>query len=447
MLTSACCASWWPSNMSIAILDINDSNLQLWDGSAHLQSPGYALLDGRQYQFGNAARSAARLRPRDINTRYWWQLSTEPLQPALGPARHTGDLVHAQLQELHRAAGQPGEILLAVSGSMQRDQLALLLGITQQCSFSAVGLVNRSVALGSLYGGPGRLLHLEVQLHQAVITELAGRGNQIELLRTTPLPGCGLLQLQEKLVEIIATAFIRQTRFDPRRKAATEQLLYDALPDALRALGSNSETNLEVSGYRIRISRSELLPAGQRLFDSAPEILGALRTDDRILVDPVAALLPGLHEHLPQLEVLAADSVRLALEQHLDQLVQREQALSFVTSLPRLGGHSAATTQQPMPAPAAEPATAPPDPVPVPAQGPAPTHLLVDGRAQALASGGSALEPGCQIYRDASGWQLRGDTAAVQVNAAPYRAGQLLQRGDRIRIGNGSEAQLIEVTP
>ena len=80
------------------------------------------------------------------------------------------------------------------------------------------------------------MFHLEIQLHQAVISELAERNEQVELQRTTPLPGCGLLQLQERLVELIAAEFVRQTRFDPRRKAATEQQLYDALPAALRAL-------------------------------------------------------------------------------------------------------------------------------------------------------------------------------------------------------------------
>ncbi len=324
--------------MAIALLDINDSNLQLWHGSTHLQSPGYALLVDRQYRFGNPARAAARLQPRDINTRYWWQLSTEPLQPALGPARHTGDLVHAQLQELHREGGEPQEILMAVSGSMQRDQLALLLGIAQQCPFAAVGLVHRSVALGSLHGAAGRLFHLEIQLHQAVVSELAQRDGKVELLRSLPLPGAGLLQVQERLVEIIATAFIRQTRFDPRRKAITEQQLYDALPDALRALGRDGETNIEVSGYRAGINRGELQAAGQRLFSSAREAIGAPQAGDRVLADPVASLLPGLAAQLPGFEPLAADSVRRALEHHLERLVQREQALSFVTTLPALAG-------------------------------------------------------------------------------------------------------------
>ena len=137
-----------------ALLDLNDSNLQLWRAGEAVQSPGYALLDGKQYTFGSAARSAARLRPRDINTRYWWQLNTEGLQPALGPARHTADLVHAHLLDIHKQAGQPEEMILAASGSMQRDQLALLLGIVVQCPFNAVGLVNRSVALASTVAVP-----------------------------------------------------------------------------------------------------------------------------------------------------------------------------------------------------------------------------------------------------------------------------------------------------
>jgi hypothetical protein len=426
--------------MAIAILDINDSNLQLWNGDAHLQSPGYALLDDKQYRFGTPARAAARLRPRDINTRYWWQLSTESLQPALGPARHTGDLVHAQLQELHRSAGQPAELLMAVSGSMQRDQLALLLGIAQACPFQAVGLVNRSVALGSLYGGPGRLFHLEVQLHQAVITELASSGGNIELRRTVPLPGCGLLQLQEKMVEVIAAAFIRQTRFDPRRKAATEQLLYDALPEALRRLGNDSETNLEVSGYRTRISRAELLVAGQHLFESAPEILGNLEPQDRIIADPLAALLPGLQERFSQLQVLQADSIRLAMEQHQDHLVQREEALSFVTSLPCLNEVITPRAPEPVAATAAEPE-------PELAATPDPTHLLEQDRARPLQAAGTTLAGVGEIYRAQAGWQLRGTQAAVTVNGAPYDPGQLLRCGDTVCGGTGVEARLIEVAP
>ena len=426
--------------MRIALLDINDCGLQLWHGDTHLQSPGYALLHGQQYRFGAPARAAARLQPRDINTRYWWQLSTEALQPSLGPARHTGDLVHAHLQDLHREAGQPGEMVLAVSGSMQREQLALLLGIVQQCPFDAVGLVNRSVALGSLYGCGGRLFHLEVQLHQAVIAELTESAGTIELQRTVPLPGCGLLQVQERLVEIIASAFIRQTRFDPRRKAATEQQLYDALPNALRALGQANETNLDINGYQVRINRNELMGAGQRLFDSAPEAMGVLRPDDRIIVDPVAGLLPGLDGVLPQLEVLEADSVRRALQQHEEQLVQRGQALSFVTALPCLEEKIIPQVQAPV-APAAAALQEQPEITPTVA----PTHLLQDSVARPLVATGTALGAGWELYLEGAEWRLRGAGDTAQVNDAEYRPGQALARGDHIAVGAGPEGLLIEV--
>lgn len=420
--------------MTIALLDLNDSNLQMWSGQAHVQSPGYALLQGSEYRFGGPARSAARLQPRDINTRYWWQLSTEALQPALGPARHTGDLVHAHLQELHREAGQPGEVLLAVSGSMQRDQLALLLGIVQQCPFDAVGLVNRSVALGSLYGGSGRLFHLEVQLHQTVISELTSVNGKIELQRTVPLPGCGLLQLQERLVEIIAAVFIRQTRFDPRRKAATEQQLYDTLPDTLRALEQNSEANLEVQGYRARINRNDLLPAGQRLFDSAPEVMGVLRPDDRVIVDPVAALLPGLAAQFSQMEVLQSDSICRALQLHQDQLVQRGQSLSFVTSLPCLEEKIVPRAQpSATPAVAEEPQQAPP------------THLLQGSVARPLAATGMELGEGWSLQKTGDAWQLQGAGTAARVNGIDYRAGQTLAVGDTISLATSQDLMLIEV--
>ena len=420
--------------MSIGLLDINDSNLQLWFGGDRVQSPGYALLEGREYHFGGPARAAARLRPRDINTRYWWQLSTEPLQPALGPARHTADLVHAHLLDLYRQAGEPAEVVLAVSGTMQREQLALLLGIVQQCPFDAVGMVNRSVALGSLYPAAGRLFHLEVQLHQALLSELSSQEGRMELQRTVPLPGCGMLQLQERLVEIIAAAFIRQTRFDPRRKATTEQQLYDALPGALRALRRDAETNLEVNGYRARVNRTELLGAGQRLFTSIPEAMGEARVEDRIIADPIAGLLPGLLERLPGTELLPPEALYVALNQHRERLVARGEALAFITSLPCLE----------------QPATHRPAhtaPESVQESIPAPTHLLQGNRALPLAPGGTELGQDCLLYRDDRGWQLRGESAGVRVNGGRWHHERPLRAGDAITTASGAQLLLIEVVP
>lgn len=428
--------------MSIALLDINDCNLQLWHRDTHLQSPGYALLQGKQYRFGQAARSAARLQPRDINTRYWWQLSTEALQPALGPARHTADLVHRHLLDLHQAAGEPAEVLLAVSSAMQREQLSLLLGIVQQCPFDAVGLVNRSVVLGSLHGSHQRLFHLEIQLHQALVSELVNSDGDISLQHSVPLPGCGLLQLQERLVETIASAFIRQTRFDPRRKAATEQQLYDSLPRSLRALGAGGDTNVEVSGYRARINRGDLMAAGQRLFDSVPDAIGPGGVGETLLIDPIAGLLPGLEQQFPGATLLAPDALHRAVNQHLGQVVQREEALSFITSLPSLAD-TARTPSASEAAPQATTAEAEPEPPTPPL--PAPTHLLQGSRARPLLAQGCPVADGWLLQETPAGWILRGGNSTIRVNGDSYREQQVLRCGDLLQPAAGSEARLIEV--
>ncbi|TNF89402.1 MAG: hypothetical protein EP301_03065, partial [Gammaproteobacteria bacterium] len=110
--------------MSEPILDINDTNLSLWRGvELGLLSPGYALLEGKSYRFGEAARNEARLHPRQINHRYWSQLDMEPLTPAFGPSRHSADLVHAHLLAIHEEAGRPDAVIIAAPGSLQHDQL------------------------------------------------------------------------------------------------------------------------------------------------------------------------------------------------------------------------------------------------------------------------------------------------------------------------------------
>ena len=418
--------------MTLAVLDINDCNLQLWAGSQHAQGAGYALFSKGDYQFGNDARARARLEPRSTNTRYWWQLNTEPLQPALGPARHSADLVHAHLQALHSDAGRPEQVVLAVPGSLQRDQLALLLGIVQACPFNATGLVNRSVAAASLLVTSERAFHLELQLHQATITELSADGDTITAPRTQPLPGCGMLQLQERLVELIAAAFIRQTRFDPRRKADTEQALYDMLPKVLAQLRSTGETIVEVSGNRASISRSALTEAGSRLFTSAAEAIGANAAHEQILLDPIVALLPGIDGHFANNRVLAEDSVNQAVQQHRSVIEQSTDELVLTGTLPCEG-----MTIRPNVEALADPVP------PARREGKVPTHLLVGQSAYAL--GGRNHPLAMEATQETSGdWVLSTDASGhTTLNDNPY-AGENLVVGDTL-VSEGTTALLIEV--
>jgi hypothetical protein len=67
-----------------ALLDLHDSSLRLWHEDTFLESPGYAWHDGNHFRFGLPAMHTQRRTPRDVNTRYWSQLSTQPLSPPPG---------------------------------------------------------------------------------------------------------------------------------------------------------------------------------------------------------------------------------------------------------------------------------------------------------------------------------------------------------------------------
>lgn len=406
--------------MNVALLDINDCRLRLWTDVSSVESPGYALLSGREYRFGEVARASARLQPRDINNRFWWQLGTASLQPPLGPARHTADLVHAHLLELHAEAGSPEQLLVACPGSMSREQLSLLLGIAQQCPFEIAGLVDRSALLASQQAGQ---FHLELQLHQALLTELSRDQGRVAALRSTALPGCGLLQLQERLVQQIAGEFIRQTRFDPRHKAESEQSLYDALPGVLSALAEHSEHNCELGGYRARLTRAGLATATEGLITATREAMGNAGGAEGLLLDPLPALLPGIPEAFP-VNILAADTAwQAAIELHTRLLGDGEQH-QLIDALPDQSGPAAAP---------AGPEEAPPVPQP--------THLLQGSVARPLGVDALPLAGGLSLLPRAGGWQLSG---AAAVNGSRADAGQALQSGDVVNVA-GEEFRLIEV--
>ncbi|MCY4427874.1 MAG: hypothetical protein OXC05_12710 [Halieaceae bacterium] len=319
--------------MSAGLLDINDCGLHLWqDGERILTSPGYALLDGNRYHFGPFAQGRARLQPRNINHRYWWQLSTAPLQPGFGPCRHSADLVHAHLEAVLEQGGGHRELLLAAPGSMQSEQLALLLGIIEQCDFTLAGLVDRAVAAVAGAVHQGSAWFLELQLHQATLTRLQVLDGQLQRHSVTPIPGAGWLALQDSLGDAIAGAFISQTRFDPRRKAGSEQALYDQLPELLGRLQATGEDNLELSGHQARLDWSSLVESCRehcrRLAGSLPEASAQVFLDYRL------ALLPGLAQALPDARLLGIEAIHQGVMRCENEIRCEPDHVVFTTSLP-----------------------------------------------------------------------------------------------------------------
>ena len=270
------------------LLDCNDASLRLWRDGQDTFLMGIAWFSEGRYQFGQTAWQQARRAPREVNNRYWHRLSTQPLSPALGPARHTADLVHAHLERL--LADVSGELVLVIPGAMEPAQLSLLLGIIGTLPVIPCAVVHRSALIGT--GLAETCVHVELHLHQASITPVQIGDGMATAGETQLLPGFGLLGLMDDLAEIIGQQFVSQTRFDPQRRADTEQALYEQIPALLQALATQSEVSCVVEGHTARVSADALRAVGKR-FSAA---LAPLIPADISLVafDSLLSSLPGL---------------------------------------------------------------------------------------------------------------------------------------------------------
>jgi len=409
-----------------AILDLHDSNLRFWHTDACLESPGYAWFDGSQFRFGLPAMRTQRRTPRAVNTRYWSQLSTQPLSPPLGQARHGADLVHAHLNELHQLASQPQSALLTVPGSMDREALSLLLGIVEHLPFHIAGIVHRSALIGAA-SGLDRGLHVELQLHQTLITPFSVDGDCVIAASSQVIPGEGMLALQDRLATAIAGSFVAQTRFDPLRSADAEQSLYDALPLALTTLQSQTEAQIAISGYSARITRDDLRGVGT----AYSQMLEPLLTGDApVVLETPLDLLPGLTLSVPHQNTSGAVIANVVSES-VSQLLQAPEQLALNRKVPVV--HTPGATVKETLSPNAVTPNAPP------------THVLIGARALRLDQT-TPLSNGSVIQRTEAGVTVSSAASAtVFINTELAIAGQLINIGDHLTDETGFSAQFIVV--
>ncbi len=371
-----------------AVIELVDTGIRGVCGESRVTEPGYAALAADGVVTGEPARARAWLEPQRSFNRFWHQLSLSPLPRDSDHARHHADLAFAQLRALHRELDSPEEIFFAVPGSFSRDQLSILLGLTGALPARATGLVDAAVAAAFTLNGSGEWLFLDLQLHQAVITQLRV-GERVERLAVEVVPGAGLVALEGSWARHIAAQFVRDYRYDPLHSAAEEQQLYDLLPGWLAALHGDRETPVEMNTargrFRFNLSRAELLDAAATRLADIEGALARFSGAGSLLCSDRVAALPGVAQRLGA-ENLAPDSAIEGCLAALDQVRGESEALDFVATLERGAGAR----------------TAPSAPAPT---GAVPTHLLHGSRAWTLS------EP-LGIHPEAGGLRLNRDTDA-----------------------------------
>lgn len=319
--------------MSVFTLDLNDSGISVFEDTRLLvNSPGVAVQDGCQIYMGKDAQRRSRLFPTQLNHRFWSQLSLDHISRPLGNWHRYADIAHAHLQAISVQAKHPKEIILAVPGSYQPEQLALLLGICRECSFNAVGLVDSALAACVNIESPfARMIHLDLQMHQALLTRFEKVGSRLQRTNVLVLPSVGLLTLYDKWARYIAKECIRQTRFDPLHTAQAEQTLYNSLNKWITGLHQREFVNVEINGHSLRLNRQSLLSATKAEYDNLYKALAVDAT--AIVLSHRVAGLPGFALKVTRPLLLPEDSVAHGVCQTATQIRSEHSDLEFVTAM------------------------------------------------------------------------------------------------------------------
>lgn len=388
--------------MPARVLELNDCALLLGDGIAPpWRSPGYAIVTRDAVITGAAALARARIEPRHTLNQFWLRLGTEALHDARAHARHQADLAWSQLEQLATQAGGEQRVILAVPGSFSREQLGILLGIAQRTPFRAIGLVDSALAGATTTTIASEALHLDLQLHQCVLTRIVREGDEIVRQSVRTLPGCGLVQLQESWAQLLAGQFIQQSRFDPMHAASTEQQLYDHLPRWLDMLQRTDDVAVTLTsggtGYHAKLRASDVLEAAQPVYSQIADAVRRDRDGADVLASTRFASLARIDALLPTITRLEETAVIHGCLKHAALICSEEPTLRFVTRLPANADMAPAVDTRSADAGgtsgdshhATRPATSM-----------VPSHLVVGARAV-------RLEPGSlYLYRNLAGWAL-----------------------------------------
>ncbi len=372
--------------MSLAAVEINDARVTLVQGGKVVAaSPGYARLGREPLLVGEAAQRTARVEPLSTNSRFWADLDQEPLPAALAGGRSRADLAWLHLKQLLEKLPQPADaVVCAVPASLRPPQLAVLLGIVNECGTKARGMIDSAVAAASTWPGQGRFIHLDLHLHHALLSAVQV-DEDARLERSEIKRGAGIVALHEGWVRLIARRFVTQTRFDPLHRAADEQTLFDSLPGWLAQLDTQpiieAEMTFGTERHRVQLTREEIQLEAAPIYAGILSGLRRLRRAGHTIAIGIgehAARLPGLIEQLAQLHdstitIFPAGSAVAAAAGHAAAFSASEESATLLRTAPRLqlGADSAFAPRELAVAHLVRPETPP-------------THVLYRGQAHAL---------------------------------------------------------------
>ena len=298
------------SDAGIMVAACDPERLLIIDGE-DTESPGFALAKRKRFFLGRAAERKAHLYPREVIDCFWDQLNTQPLEQANPYAQNHAELAYEHLARIWKAIKDHGnEMMIAVPASFNKDHMGLVLGIARELSIPVKGFVPQAVAATPNHEPEGLLLHLDIHLHRAEVTCLKWEDEDRLIQKDSAWDeGRGISRLYKEWINSIAEEFVRVTRFDPLHKAASEQELYDRLPDVLTQLQKSPSVVFEMrvgsKTYHITLTRDLFLQKCEPVFQAINHLINRMlqqhgKNDAGVVFQMTHRLsrLPGFKEML-----------------------------------------------------------------------------------------------------------------------------------------------------
>ncbi len=330
--------------MTLHVIELNDSALTAANETGILaSSPGFALAQGKELQLGIDAEQQARLRPTQAYNKYWHELSLEPLNHD-NTLRHYADLAHAHLLHLAEQAGIDGDTILAVPGNFTREQLAIVLGLTRHTPINTIGVVDSALAASIDYANKPVIVHAELQMHQVLLTRLLCDNGELSLDSTVQIPGVGGQQFMDYMMHMATSEFIQQCRFNPQHDAASEQALYNQLPEWL-AQSSAEQKNLLMelktasAVHNAKLPRESLVSGLASHYQKIAQQLQALigNADAQLLFSSRFRKLPGFTEAMNPVVgnpvILSASALYESCLRHAGSIITEAEGVHLQSSL------------------------------------------------------------------------------------------------------------------
>lgn len=438
--------------MNTAVLEFNDQALLIkTQGGEVFCEPGFALHTEQGIITGVAARQQAWLQPQNIYRQYWQQLNQAQLPGDQQWARHHADIAFAQLRSLLTKAGSPEQLILSVPGTFDDQQLSLLLGLIDAMQTTIVAIVDSSLAdclyLGeaidaALEGAKRQTLHMDLQLHQMVVSQVSFEGNNLRVKAHQIIPDIGASHIYNALASYIRDLAIKNHRFDPLHTSEGEQAIYDQLPGLAKKFDGIAECDLSIASPRgdlqILLRKKDIEGLLASRLESLTRLINKTAAADITFshnTKLISALHSGFHTARELNETQGVDN---CLRYH-DSLVELSDDLHRITEIQQTSVHSNGNRNR------RSTDISPPAPA---------THLLYQGRAWPLNEPLSLVIDGKRLnitqLVDSSAVLVmsinsQGLNIIYRDSATAIELPETAQPGGKIVIGDNYQLRLIEV--